>query len=629
MCGILGIVNNSKVDLEISNFRSALMTMLHRGPDNQTVVAINDKVYLGHVRLSIIDLDEKSNQPFTDVSGIFHLVYNGEIYNYLEIKKELITLGYNFRTQSDTEVLLTSYIAWEECVNRFNGMWAFAIFDNANGSLFCSRDRFGVKPFYYTEINGHFVFASEIKAIISLFPELRKPNYTSISSFLHYSVGAESHETWFDGIFRLPPANNGILENNNFTKSTYWNYPTEEKSTINDSKLTSDYIEIFKNSISLRLRSDVPVGITLSSGVDSNSILFASPEESRNTIQAFSVSVNSDDYSKSELKNFKTNNLKNEAQIAKEMAKSANVDFVEINFNYEHYTQKLSHLIYHMECGHHSFSVMPYYNLMEGIKGKSVVLLEGQGSDELLAGYYGIMGPVYVLDQLKKFKFKSATRALRELNENYMVWGSLLRLFKALKVKFASTIYNSLFLGISTLINDKLNSPKFPAKQRNNKNSLLKNITIEQHKELLVDFLHYGDTLSMANSLESRLPFMDYRLVEYVFKLPSELLIQNGMGKYFHRNAMKNIVPDEILNEKIKLGFNTPMSVIFKATTEESPLHILLSQRSLDRGLFKEEGIKKLYNQLDKSHNHIQLMYRALSIELWFRNFIDQEEIVI
>lgn len=629
MCGIFGVIDlQQKLDVDIEFFNRALRTMIHRGPNDQSVSKVDANCMLGHVRLSIIDIGIQSNQPFVDNSNRWHLVFNGEIYNYLELREELMLLGCLFYTQSDTEVLLNAYIIWgEECVKRFNGMWAFVIYDSKDKTVFCSRDRFGVKPFYYANIGSLFVFASELKPIISLFPKLRHPDLNSITNYIYDSSIADSENTWFKEIRRLLPSHNCFITKDYLSKNRYWYYPREKFENPNKDELISEYRELFEDAVKIRMRSDVPIGITLSSGVDSNSILFSIPKVIKDSITAYSVSVRPGDYSKVELKNFKTTELKNEACVAEKMAQLAEMEFTPVEFDYNEYCVKLKHIIYHMECGHHSFAVMPYYFLMKSIKNNSVVILEGQGSDEMLGGYYGITGPIFILQKFQELRFFAAIKEFFELRKSYKSVGSIMRLIKALRIGVFEKIYNKFYLDLDNIVTVDLKKVNRNKSENVLQPDLLTRILQKQHQGLLVDFLHYGDTLSMAHSLESRLPFMDYRLIEFVFKLPSDYLVGRGMGKLFHREAMNGIVPDEILQEKIKLGFNVPMSTIFNSTASNSPLSILTSERCLNRGFFKKKGILKLFDNLNRSHSHIQLMYKLLSIELWFRLFIDGDDV--
>ena len=287
MCGILGIFNiKQDKTLEKNDLEKALISMQHRGPDAQDVKIFDNKAGLAHLRLAIIDLKAESNQPF-QVDNRYWITYNGEIYNYLELKQQLITEGgYSFRTESDTEVLLRAYQHWgEDCVNKFNGMWAFAIYDALNNTLFCSRDRFGVKPFNYALVDGQFIFASEIKGILSYFPQLKQPNYNVIANYCRTSAGAQHEETWFDTIFRLQPAHNMLITEGGVKKYRYWNYPIKVDKSLSFEAAKIEYADLFLDAVKLRMRSDVPVGTTLSSGVDSNSIVYTLRRPPKDSLQ--------------------------------------------------------------------------------------------------------------------------------------------------------------------------------------------------------------------------------------------------------------------------------------------------------------------------------------------------------
>ena len=234
MCGIFGIINSQNKEINKYLFESSAKLMHHRGPNAYGQWGIDNHLELGHLRLSIVDLKPESNQPFFSPCKKYVIVFNGEIYNYVELRDQLKNIGYSFRTESDTEVLLTCYIEWgENCVTKFNGDWAFAIFDLANEKLFCSRDRFGVKPFNYAIFDGNLIFSSEIKSILSYYISLKKPNYNVIANFCRTSVGAQHEETWFKDIFRLQPAHNLIYCKGEIKKYRYWSYPTQTNNQIN------------------------------------------------------------------------------------------------------------------------------------------------------------------------------------------------------------------------------------------------------------------------------------------------------------------------------------------------------------------------------------------------------------
>ena len=272
MCGIFGYISFCNEHVDRSRFEQSLLTMIHRGPDFQNSLFFeNDTVALGHVRLSIIDLSAQANQPMS-VGGKYCVIFNGEIYNYIELKQELELKGYHFTTHSDTEVLVMAYDCWgEECVHRFNGMWGFAIYNTQNHTLFCSRDRFGVKPFNYYLDDKRFMFASEIKPLIAYDPSLRRPNYNSIGLFCREGINGEISETWFDGVLSSFAGAQSDVRNNVVPFIAITRYPNHiQRISFEDAK--EQFSALFMDACKLRMRSDVPVGLTLSGGLDSTAI---------------------------------------------------------------------------------------------------------------------------------------------------------------------------------------------------------------------------------------------------------------------------------------------------------------------------------------------------------------------
>ncbi|MFM9421623.1 MAG: hypothetical protein RIR06_84 [Bacteroidota bacterium] len=632
MCGILGVIDlTQSIDIELNKFQSALMKMIHRGPDNQSVLHVNDHCLLGHVRLSIIDLEAHSNQPFVDPSQRYYLVYNGEIFNYLELREELMSLGCTFCTESDTEVLLQSYITWgEDCVERFNGMWAFVIYDAVNNSVFCSRDRFGIKPFYYAKVDTGIVFASEIKPIIHLFPDFIKPNYLNIENFCRYSVGAQLNETWFEDIFRLPVAHNMTLSENGLNIQRFWDFPVEQKlGDKSDDKIIEDYRQLFQDSLDIRYRSDVPVGIAMSAGLDSNSILHSTQKEQRPVLTSYSVGANVKLYDTHEnewLSN--PGKIKDEAEVAKVSAQIAGIGFERIDLDLTNYTNHLQETIYYLECGHQSVPIVAYDQLMRRVSQSTTVLMEGQGADELMGGYVTTSVMHHCVEMITKFRFIAAIKEFRNHARTYSVLHSLKQLLGSWNLYKIRGWYTRI-VGIDRLYLGPLRTKKvlkLTMKRRRGEGYLNFKLR-EQHLGTLVNLLHYGDAISMAHSVESRVPFMDYRLVEFVFKLPSRFKVRDSMGKVIHRDAMKGIVPDFILEDKVKMGFNIPLMKLFLEEGPNSPKGILLSERTLSRGLFCGKALAKEFDRLKDNAGLLPMIYRMLSVELWFRLFVDGDEV--
>ena len=631
MCGILGIygIGVSK-PINKQLLSESLLTMQHRGPDANDVQIISNNCTLAHLRLAIIDLKPESNQPF-QIDDRYWITYNGEIYNYLELKEELTKVaGYSFRTQGDTEVLLRAYQYWgEDCVNKFKGMWAFAIYDIIENKLFCSRDRFGVKPFNYAIVDNQFIFSSEIKAIIKYFPNLKKPNYNVIANYCRTSVGAQHEETWFENILRIMPAHNLVVSKDGLKQYRYWNYPTKVNKTLTLNQATNQYKEIFESAVKLRMRSDVPVGTTLSSGLDSNSIVYTLRTFFKGVHHTFTAYTDSQNFKDLDKEVYVNKNIEiNEVEVVKQTSKDLNLESILLDVDFSNFISKLSSVIYHLESGHSSSATLPTMQLMEAAKKNVTVILEGQGADELLAGYQANLFIASLVEQIKLLDFKGALFTLKNTIKVYSFKYAFKMYLRQLSNSFSFlNIIHQKLLKLDSIYTNKLsikNKFKDYPKQNNLKfDSYINQLLYQQHSGGLVNLLHYADALSMANSLESRLPFMDYRLIEFGFQLPWHYKLHNEYGKYIHRKAMKGIVPNEILESTFKLGFNTPILAIMNSNNFLS--EILLSEKALGRGLFNKGPIEKLIDeQRHGKKNHSTLLFRLLSVEIWFQTFIDK-----
>lgn len=627
MCGIFGIYNiKNKVQFDEDKFCNSLNIMNHRGPNSSNVKIFDENIIMGHLRLAIIDLNEESNQPF-EIDDKFWIVYNGEIYNYIEIRNELIDLGVVFRTNSDTEVLIRSFQYWgQDCVKKFNGMWSFVIYNKDDNSIFCSRDRFGVKPFNYSIINDQFVFSSEIKSIINYFPSLKKPNYNVIANYCRSSVGGQINQTWFENIFRLEPAHNLYIKNGNLVKSRYWNYPVKVNKKVHFDDAVIEYRKIFNDAVVLRMRSDVPIGFTLSSGIDSTSLLCTANNNLCKNKLTYTAKFDESQFVNTN-RNFSKKINFDESSIITKLTKDLNFDANILPVNFDDFTKQVSDLIYNLESGHSSPAIIPLHQILKFAKKDVTVLIEGQGADELLGGYVNNIFPFYILELLLKLRILKAISEIRLFLKNYSFKATFMLLIRNSNIKYLKQFYYSIS-GINNLFIGKLKNYK-PIEDYNidrelSFDSILNFHLYKNHIGGLVNLLHYGDAISMANSLESRLPFMDYRLVEFVFSLPYDFKYNDGKGKYLHREAMRGIVPDNILDNKIKIGFETPLYHLFKDPSESSISKILLSNRTLDRKLFSKNNIEKaIKNQIDGKSDNSRILFRMLSVELWFRIFID------
>jgi asparagine synthase (glutamine-hydrolysing) len=630
MCGIFGIYNIAgRIEFKEDKIRRAIDKMAYRGPDASGVKIFEEKAAMAHLRLSIIDLNAESTQPF-QIDDRYWISFNGEIFNYIEIRGELQALGNSFRTESDTEVLLRSYQVWgEDCVKHFNGMWAFTIYDKEKNALFCSRDRFGIKPFNYSKVNGQFIFSSTIKSIITYFPELRVPNYNVIANYCRNSIGAQTKETWFKNIFRLEPAHNMTVDRSGIKVFRYWDYPRKVNRQISFPMAVEKYKQLLYDSASLRMRSDVPVGFTLSSGLDSTSLVCLLKDKFHGNKNTYTAAFSGTKFRESENKNFKNNVEVNEPDIVKELTKELNLQPNIIEIRYDKYVNDLKKIIYHMESGHGSPAVFPLYQILKIATKEVTVVLEGQGTDEVLGGYISTVFPVRIIELLKRFEFGKIKKEIKAFSKTYSLKTSFMLFIRQSNFAFAKRLYYS-FSNIEKFyvgnIKDYTQIKDYPREPTGFDNLLNKHL-YKAHTGGLVNLLHYGDAVSMAHSMESRLPFMDYRLVEFIFTLPSDFKVHEGMGKYLHRIAMKGIVPEYILNNPVKFGFDSPLAHIFANNDEGSAKSILLSDRCLNRQLFSKQALEKAFEDQKKSGNdQSRILYRMLSVELWFREFIDKTD---
>jgi asparagine synthase (glutamine-hydrolysing) len=591
---------------------------------------------MGHVRLSVIDLSDASSQPFQLLSR-YSIVYNGEIFNYRELRAELQALGAVFETDGDTEVVAWAYHFWRErAVTRFNGMWAFGVFDSDDESLFLSRDRFGEKPLYYAEQDGIFIFASEVKSMLPICPRLAAPNLDAIVNYIRTSVGAQHAFTWFKGVFRLDPGCNLFRGRMGTSVRRYWGYPEGQERRVSDAEAIHEYRDLFFDSVRLRLRSDVPVGLTLSSGVDSSSIACVMQRQSGGAKHAFTAGFNPSEYRKSEQAAYSNRDFPiDEAVIAERLCKEIGLESNIVPIDYTRLVTKLTRIVWHLESGNSSPAVVPLMQVMAAAKRKVTVVLEGQGADELLGGYSSaVMWPT-ILDSACNGSLRHALQHLRGFRDGNSYIYALKIALRNLGNEFP--LINSIYqrqAGITAIIKPELRAtpwikdwPSIGDSDAIKNSGRLIALLRRQHAGGLVNLLHYGDALSMANAVESRMPFLDHRLVEYCWTLPAEMKVRAGLGKWIHREAMRGVVPSYILDAKRKLGFTTPIASQFSGggRSEEDPITVLLSPESRRRGLFDLEALSVIIDRHRRNEVDVgNLLFRMTLVELWYRNFIDR-----
>lgn len=610
MCGICGIINFNNKPVDEKSIRTMMQKMKHRGPDDDGIF-IDGNIGFGFVRLSILDLSPLGHQPMFDVTGRFMIIHNGEVYNFIELRDELKKKGYQFKSNTDTEVILYSFLEWgEDCLNKFNGMWAFIIYDTINKKIFGSRDRYGVKPFYYYQTEDVFAFASEIPPLLTLIPGKPIANNQAIFDFLVFNRTDYSESTFFAEIKRLQHGYKIKIEKNEIALEEWYNLRQQvSKSEGFDS--SEDYRKLFSDSIKLRLRSDVPVGVCLSGGLDSSSI----------------VSLLLKDFNKQDLKSFSAvyneGQIGNESEFINEYNNSLNNMFF-VNPNAETLIEDLTKFI--QAHGEPIPDTSPYaqYKVMEVARNNVVVTLNGQGADEELAGYHYFFG-FYFKELFKNFQiYKFANETYRYLLNHRSLLG--------IKSFFYFLLPHEIRTNVRTnekgyILHDFV---KKYAKENSISESIyasksLNDALIDHFEYKLEHLLKWEDRNSMYFSLESRLPFLDYRLVEKTLASSSDLKIKDGMTKHILREALRGVLPEKIRLRRDKIGFGTPLGEWLRESNWQSIIKELLNSKSFkDREIVNIQKAKKLYGEhLSHKVNAAKEIWKWIHLELWFREFID------
>ena len=540
MCGISGIINKNNKSVEESLIHQMTDIIAHRGPDSSGSYLYKN-IAFGHRRLSILDLSSSGHQPMKYLDDLV-ITYNGEIYNFIEIREELIQKGYIFDSNSDTEVILKAYHCWgKTCVNYFNGMWSFSILDIKQKIVFCSRDRFGVKPFYYIENNDLFSFGSEISQLLPFLPN-RILNKKVALDYLISGIEECSNETFFKDIYLLKGGHNLVfdLQTNSYEIERYYNLK------LSDQKNTSvdDYIQELKRSITLRLRSDVKVGTCLSGGIDSSTISsFASKLYQNSNEKFMAIHAKSSEY--------KTD----ESEFAKIVSKIANINLNFVEPSYSDFKSNILSIIKIQQEPFGSLSIIMQYFVFKKAKELGcIVMLDGQGGDETLLGYEryypAIVKSKKGIAKLKALLQSSKNSRLSLLDTiKYQYYFSNYKL-RLKRLKFKNSFYKS------EILNEYESEELRIISESYNDISILQKNEIESSQ--LPHLLKYEDRNSMANSIESRLPFLDYKLVELSLNTNNSLKIKDGWTKFILRKAAETILPKEIVWRKAKLGFNAP-----------------------------------------------------------------------
>jgi asparagine synthase (glutamine-hydrolysing) len=591
MCGITGIVLKTKISREELN--DSVQSLMHRGPDgNGIFVSEDEKIGFGHSRLSFIELSDSGKQPFKNDDDSLVITFNGEIYNYLEIQFELIELGITFQTQTDTEVILKAYEYWgEEMMPKLKGMFAFAIYNRKENSIFICRDRFGIKPLYYFVSNCAFAFGSELKALFTFSEIPKKIRRESVATFLANRYVPVPHTIW-ENIFQVPAANylKINLENFEFQLVEYWKLKFDEK--IEDRNQTGNEINaILTNAVRQHLISDVQVGTFLSGGIDSSLLSLKMKELDYKPLDAFTIGF--DDWDKSE--HF----------FARKVAESLHFNLheaLEESFTLD----SVNHLMYHYDNPIADISILPTFSVSRLARKNVKAVLSGEGADECFAGYWW-QQPAQFQFQSKFEKVKSKFFGIQfdQIKSHYIQANSMgLFDFAELKEAFSEDWQPSIPKDPFAHIN------KFQVKGI----STLKQIQYLDLKLFMSELvLAKIDRASMANSLEARVPFLDHDLVEKVFSLAQEQYFDPNKQKTILRNMLVNKVPSEIYDRK-KQGFVGPDK--FYENTEVYAAK-LTNGRLINEGVINSKYIQKLIE-----NNDTWRLWKLFVLENWWEQWM-------
>jgi asparagine synthase (glutamine-hydrolysing) len=641
MCGIVGIVSTN--EKELSKIASATRTLSKRGPDNRSTEKF-ENISLGHARLSILDTSKGANQPFTDVSGNYTIIFNGEIYNYQELKQELVESGINFITNSDTEVLLYLYIKYgKDCLEKLNGFFAFSVYNKKENSLFVARDRMGIKPLLYYFDGEQFIFASELKAILK-FNIKKGIDKVSLFNYLQFNY-IPTHNSIIEGVKKLMPGHFIFIENINklpedLKEELYYEIPSNQEATIQTNAMNYDKSQemlrnLLDDAVQKRLVSDVPVGTFLSGGVDS-SIISLLAKNHKPDLQTFSIG-------------FKDEPFFDETIYANAVAKKIGTQHHVFSLTNNDLFEDLDNILDYFDEPFADSSAIAVYLLSKRTKEHVTVALSGDGADEMFSGYNKHMAeyksrhpgikesvvkmgyPIWRnLPKSRNSKIANINRQLYKFSlgskltnkARYWKWASIINEERANYLLKEELVFNP----------QRLSDTAFEYKKR--KEELLTNIRrdgdindvlyTDMKMVLTNDMLRKVDSMSMANSLEVRTPFLDHRLVNFAFSLPVAFKINPNMKKKILQDTFRKELPEEIY-KRPKHGFEVPLLSWFRNELRNKIENDLLNDDFIEeQGLFNVTATQSLKKQLFSNNpEDVQATIWALIVfNTWWKKYM-------
>ena len=621
MCGFVGKLNFNQKKVSRGLIQRMNKKIAHRGPDDEGIY-IDRNIGLGHQRLSIIDLSPAAHQPMFSEDKSVVIVFNGEIYNFQELRLKLEKRGHKFKSRSDTEVVIHLYEDYgEDCLKYLRGPFAFAIWDKKNKKLFLARDRIGKKPLKYYLTDKFIIFASELKAILED-PEVKKePDFEAIYHYLSFQY-VPAPQTGFKNINKLPPAHYLICQNGKVKIRKYWEIDFSQKENFSEEEWSLKIMDKLKESVKIRMISDVPLGALLSGGIDSSTIVGLMSQLSNQPVKTFSIGFKEAAF--------------NELPYARKISKKFKTDHTEFIVKPKA-AEILPKLVYLYEEPYADSSALPTYYVSEQAKKYVTVALNGDGGDENFAGYTLYNAwllankiPSFLRKILKKTSFLGKFFPDPTLKHRFY---TLLDSFSDQKPKMYFDFFSSTYFTEKKKL--KLFTKDF---KKTNFSSSYKKAKeyFNQDLDLLDQVLDFGiktylpedllvkvDIASMANALEGRSPLLDHEFLELTAKIPSSLKIKNNQNKYIFKKALRDFLPSEILFKR-KQGFSIPIDKWIREDLDKFAKGIVLSKKAIKRNIFKHEKLKKIFSEHKaKEFNHGARIWTLLWLELWFKEYFD------
>jgi asparagine synthase (glutamine-hydrolysing) len=632
MCGICGIVGDANKQL----IENMLARIVHRGPDDEGVYIAEtsraQRTGLGHRRLSIIDLSPAGREPMSDASGGIWLTFNGEIYNYKELRRELEHRGHRFKSNTDAEVIIYSYREWgRECLTRFNGMFAFAIWDVQDESLFLARDRLGIKPLYYAQTPAGFAFASEIKALLAIPGFQRTVDLEALDQFMTF-LWTPDPQTVFRGVYKLPPAHYLVYRNGQVEIAEYWDVKFEEDGSASEAEWVERVREQIARSVRSQMLADVPLGAFLSGGLDSSTIVALMSGESEHRATTYTFGFRGED--------LRYDILEDDVQYARIVGKQFGTDYHE-SYLAPQVIEMLPKLVYHLDEPVADPAIITSYLICRAARERLTVLLSGMGGDEVFAGYprHAAVRIADAYNLIPSFLSQPITDALPGGRP-----GRLTALFRNAKklARSAALPDRERYLGFGTYFTAEEKrelytgdltraTAQFDAYAQHQK--YFDRVAGEDfiNQMLYVDLktflpclnLTYTDKTSMATSMEVRVPLLDHELVELAARIPARLKLKGLTGKYILKRAAEAWLPREIINRK-KAGFSAPIRAWLVRDMLDMVEDLLSESNIANRGYFEYGYVRRLIDDnLSGREDNSLKVFQLLTLELWHRAFVD------